>query len=159
MQSKTSDTIFSKAKSDLTKINLKSFFSLNAFNSLVEGLVVATSYTIAAIFIPQIINLALGSIVGLVAIAGLVAACYGAYNWYQSNKNNIESSNLDRMKNITYAGGAALVLSMTLSFSTFLMPLFLAGVIGHRSFSAITDEHWDKLRSMTDSIGITSSKK
>jgi hypothetical protein len=158
MQSNTSDNFLSNAKSDFTRINLKSFFSLNKFDSLVEGCVVAASYTIAAIFIPQIINLALGSIVGLVATAGLVAACYGAYNWYQINKNNSHSQDLDKMKNITYAGGAALVLSMTLSFSAMLLPLILTAVVGHRSFSAITAQHWSKLNDVTNSLGITNRK-
>lgn len=154
------ESMFSKIKTDFSAINLKSFFSFSPFKSVVEGLLVTASYTVAAIFIPQVINLALGSIMGIMACAGLIAACYGGYNWYKLAKSeNAAEQDLNQMKNLTFIGAGALMLSMTLSFSATVLPLLLAAVVGHRFFSSLTQKDWDNVTNLGATIGLSNGSK
>lgn len=152
-------SFFNKVKTELSAIHLKSFFSLSPFKNVAEGLLVTASYSVAAIFIPQVINLALGSIMGLVALGGLIAACYGGYKWYKLSKmDDATEQDINQMKNLTYIGGGALMLSMTLAFSTIVLPLLLSAVVGHRTLSAFTEQDWQKAKQISSAFGLSSSK-
>lgn len=118
---------------------IKNTLSLSPFQSVMEGVLVFGSYTVAAIILPWILDLILAPLGFSLILMGGVAMAFGLYQYMNQSENDIELWNSQ-----TRSGGVMIGLGSLLSFASYLAPLFILGVGLYRLYTSLSPAQIDE---------------